>query len=157
MQSAIHDVCVVGGLGHVGLPLGFSLANAGKKVVLFDMNEKARNIVFQGKIPLIEAGAEELLTEVLGKNLFDSSEKKVNPESYFVIIVVGTPVGDHVNPKFTIFKNFFDEIMDMIGNDQHVILRNTVFPGTTEKIKAHIESKGKLTRVSYCPERIAQG
>jgi UDP-N-acetyl-D-mannosaminuronic acid dehydrogenase len=157
MQNTIYDVCIVGGLGHVGLPLGISLANAGEKVVLYDINEKARSIVSQGKMPFIEAGAEELLKKVLNKKLFVSSDKKVISESYFVVIVIGTPVDEHLNPRFTIFRNLFDEIMEMTGNDQHIILRSTVFPGTTEKIKTVIESKGKITRVSYCPERIAQG
>lgn len=157
MKNENYDVCIVGGLGHVGLPLGISLASVGKKVVLYDINEKARSIVLQGKMPFIEAGAEELLEKVLNKKLFVSTEKKVVSESHFVVIVIGTPVDEHLNPKFTVFKNFIDEIMDMIGDDQHVILRSTVFPGTTEKIKAHIESEGKLAKVSYCPERIAQG
>jgi UDP-N-acetyl-D-mannosaminuronic acid dehydrogenase len=157
MENAVYDVCVVGGLGHVGLPLGISLANAGKKVVLYDINEKARSIVLQGKMPFVEAGAEELLKRVLNKKLFVSSDKKVISDSYFVVIVIGTPVDEHLNPRFGIFKNFFNEIIDTIGNDHHIILRSTVFPGTTEKIKTYVESKGKLTKVSYCPERIAQG
>jgi UDP-N-acetyl-D-mannosaminuronic acid dehydrogenase len=66
-------------------------------------------------------------------------------------------VDEHLNPKFTTFKRFFDEIIELIGDDQHIILRSTVFPGTTEKIKKYLESKGKLTKVSFCPERIAQG
>jgi UDP-N-acetyl-D-mannosaminuronic acid dehydrogenase len=157
MENAVYDVCVVGGMGHVGLPLGISLANAGKKVVLYDINEKARSIVLQGKMPFVEAGAEELLKRVLNKKLFVSSDKKVISDSYFVVIVIGTPVDEHLNPRFGIFKNFFNEIIDTIGNDHHIILRSTVFPGTTEKIKTYVESKGKLTKVSYCPERIAQG
>jgi UDP-N-acetyl-D-mannosaminuronic acid dehydrogenase len=55
------------------------------------------------------------------------------------------------------FKNFFDDIIDLIKNDQHIILRSTVYPGTSEKIKEYLESKGKQTKVSFCPERIAQG
>ena len=41
MKEFPYDVCVVGGLGHVGLPLGISLADAGKQVVLYDINEQA--------------------------------------------------------------------------------------------------------------------
>jgi UDP-N-acetyl-D-mannosaminuronic acid dehydrogenase len=157
MLKIVYDVCIVGGLGHVGLPLGISLANTGKKVVLYDINEKARDIVLEGKMPFIEVGAEALLKKLLGEKLFVSSEKEVISESHFVVIVIGTPVDEHLNPKFKVFKNCFDEITDLVRDDQHVILRSTVFPGTTEKIKAYLESKGKLTKVSYCPERIAQG
>ncbi len=157
MRSNTYDVCIVGGLGHVGLPLGISLASVGKKVVLYDINQKTGEIVLQGKMPFIEVGAEALLKKVLGNKLFVSFDKEVISASYFVIVVIGTPVDEHLNPKFTIFKNFIDEIIEWIRDDQHIILRSTVFPGTTEKIKAYIESKGKLTKVSYCPERIAQG
>ena len=157
MQSNIYDVCIVGGLGHVGLPLGISLASVGEKVVLYDINQKAGEIVLQGKMPFVEVGAEALLKKVLGNKLFVSFNKEAISDSYFVIIVIGTPVDEHLNPKFAIFKNFFDEIIEWLRDDQHIILRSTVFPGTTDKIKAYIESKGKLTKVSYCPERIAQG
>jgi len=157
MKKNVYDVCIVGGLGHVGLPLGISLAQLGKQVVLYDINQKAIDIVSHGKMPFIEVGAEEILKNVLGKNLIISSNKQVILESYFVVIVIGTPVDEHLNPKFTIFKEFFDEIIDMIKDDQHIILRSTVFPGTTEKMKRYLESKGKRTKLSFCPERIAQG
>jgi UDP-N-acetyl-D-mannosaminuronic acid dehydrogenase len=157
MKNNLYDVCIVGGLGHVGLPLGISLAHSGKKVILYDIDQKAIDTVSKGKMPFIEVGAEEVLRNVLERNLFISSNKKVISESYFVVIVIGTPVDEHLNPKFTIFKKFFDEIIDMITDDQHIILRSTVFPGTTEKIKEYLESRGKATKVSFCPERIAQG
>ena len=157
MKNRLYDVCIVGGLGHVGLPLGILLAQSGEKVMLYDINEKAIQTVSQGKMPFIEVGAEKILKDVLEKSLFISSNKGVISESHFVIIVIGTPVDEHLNPKFTTFKRFFDEIIELIGDDQHIILRSTVFPGTTEKIKKYLESKGKLTKVSFCPERIAQG
>ena len=157
MKNSLYDVCIVGGVGHVGLPLGISFAHSGKRVMLYDIDEKAIHTVLQGKMPFIETGAEEILKNVLGKNLFLSSDKQVISDSYFVIMVIGTPVDEHLNPKFTVFKRFFDEIIDLINDDQHIILRSTVFPGTTEKIKQYLESKAKITKVSFCPERIAQG
>src|SRR5208283_3491757 len=157
MTEILYDVCIVGGLGHVGLPLGISLADAGEKVVLYDINQKAIDTVIAGKMPFIESGAEEVLKKVLGSRLFISSDKLVITKSRFVVIVIGTPVDEHLNPKFTIFKKFFDEIADLLKDDQHVILRSTVFPGTTEKIKKDLEARGKSTKVSFCPERIAQG
>lgn len=151
------DVCIVGGLGHVGLPLGISLAKGGKRVVLYDIDKKAIETVSGGKMPFLEAGAEEVLRDVVGKTLFISDDKRSISDSYYVIIVIGTPVDEHLNPKFTIFKKFFDEISPFIKDDQHIILRSTVYPGTTEKIKEHIATLGKKTKVSFCPERIAQG
>ncbi|MBF0318262.1 MAG: nucleotide sugar dehydrogenase [Nitrospirae bacterium] len=152
-----YDVCVVGGLGHVGLPLGIMLAKAGKRVVLYDINTKAIDTVSKGKMPFLEAGAEEILNEVLNKNLFVSNDRAVITESHYVVIVIGTPVDEHLNPQFTIFKQFFDGLTGCLKDGQHIILRSTVFPGTTEKIKEYLDTTGKRIRVSFCPERIAEG
>jgi UDP-N-acetyl-D-mannosaminuronic acid dehydrogenase len=157
MKKSRYDVCIVGGLGHVGLPLGISFAHAGKRVVLYDTNEGFRDMVSRGKMPFLEAGAEEMLKKVLDETLFVSSEKQVIQESHFVIIAIGTPVDEHLNPKFTLLKTFFGEIMEMLRDDQHIILRSTVFPGSTEKIKEYLESLGRKPKISFCPERIAQG
>jgi UDP-N-acetyl-D-mannosaminuronic acid dehydrogenase len=157
MNKSLYDVCIVGGLGHVGLPLGILLADAGKKVVLYDVNQSAIETVSQGKMPFLESGAEEILKKVLNKTLFLSADKDVISKSYFVVIVIGTPVDEHLNPQFVMFKKFFDGIIDVIQDKQHIILRSTVYPGTTEKIKRYLESLNKHTRVSFCPERIAQG
>jgi UDP-N-acetyl-D-mannosaminuronic acid dehydrogenase len=157
MKNFAYDVCIIGGLGHVGLPLGISLAETGKKVVLYDINTNTINKVSQGKMPFIEQGAEPVLQQVLEKSLFISNNKEVIADSYFVIVVIGTPVDEHLNPQFTLFKKFFNDIIDMICDEQHIILRSTVYPGTTEKIKNYLESHNKQTKVSFCPERIAEG
>ncbi len=157
MNFKSYDVCILGGLGHVGLPLGISLAHAGKRVVLYDINETAARKVAQGQMPFLENGAEEILKTVIGKTLFVSNEKDSIAQSRYIVIVIGTPVDEHLNPKFTIFKRLFDDIVDVIRDDHHIILRSTVYPGSTEKIKAYLESKDKKARVSFCPERISQG
>jgi UDP-N-acetyl-D-mannosaminuronic acid dehydrogenase len=157
MGENTYDICVVGGLGHVGLPLGLLFADSGKRVVLYDIDQTAMDIVSQGKMPFIEENAEEILKKVLGETLFISSEKKVISESSFIVVVLGTPVDEHLNPEFTIFKNFIEDITPLLRDDQHIVLRSTLFPGTSEKIKDYLESKQKLTKLSFCPERIAQG
>ena len=157
MNKNLYDVCIVGGLGHVGLPLGISLAEAGKKVILYDVNQNAIETVRRGKMPFLEDGAEQILESVLDKTLFLSSDKNVISDSYFVVIVIGTPVDEHLNPRFSMFKKFFDQIVGSIHDEQHIILRSTVYPGTTGKIKQYLEALNKRTKISFCPERIAQG
>jgi UDP-N-acetyl-D-mannosaminuronic acid dehydrogenase len=157
MKKRIYDVCIVGGVGRVGLPLGISFAQSGKKVVLYDIDRKTMDIVLEGRMPFKEDGADEVLREVVGKTLFVSDERDSISQSTYVVIVIGTPVDEHLNPKFKVFKDFFLDIMDLIGDDQHIVLRSTVYPGTTEKVKDMLSSAGKSARVSFCPERIAEG
>jgi UDP-N-acetyl-D-mannosaminuronic acid dehydrogenase len=157
MKKFEYDICIVGGLGHVGLPLGISFAQSGKKVILYDINENTIDLVSRGVMPFLENGAEKPLQETINKTLFISSDKKVISESNFVILTIGTPIDEHLNPHFTLFKNLFSEIIDLLNDHQHIIIRSTVYPGTTEKVQEMLRQKGKKTLVSFCPERIAEG
>jgi UDP-N-acetyl-D-mannosaminuronic acid dehydrogenase len=157
MGKFSYDVCVVGGLGHIGLPLGISFAKTGKKVILYDINKDSIDTVSQGKMPFWEVGAEKPLQETINKTLFISSDKNVISQSHFVILTIGTPIDEHLNPQFTLFKKFFEEIIFLLNDRQHIIIRSTVYPGTTEKIVEMLRQNGKKTRVSFCPERIAEG
>jgi UDP-N-acetyl-D-mannosaminuronic acid dehydrogenase len=152
-----YDVVIVGGLGHVGLPLGIALAKKGKRTVLYDINQDAIALVKNGKMPFFEQGAQEQLQEVLGKTLHITSEKSVVSSARFIIVSLGTPIDEHLNPKFSGFHQFFSDILDYLHDDQHIIIRSTVFPGTTEKLVDFLRSKGKKTKVSVCPERIVEG
>ncbi|MBW1697372.1 MAG: nucleotide sugar dehydrogenase [Deltaproteobacteria bacterium] len=153
----LYDVCIIGGLGHMGLPLGLSLANTGKRVLLYDIDRKAMDIVSRGRMPFMELGAEEILCKVLGKTLFLSSEKDQISSSRFIFITIGTPVDRHLNPRYNMFIEFFSGIVGLLRDGQHLILRSTVFPGTTEKIRGILEKHALKVRVSFCPERIAEG
>ena len=62
------DVCVVGGCGHVGLPLAITFARSGLKVGVYDINERAVETVRSGRMPFLETGAEEVLREVVDRN-----------------------------------------------------------------------------------------
>ena len=157
MKEFEYDVCIVGGLGHVGLPLGISFAQSGKKVVLYDINEKTIDIVSRGEMPFMESGAQEPLKETINKTLFISSDRTVISRSQYVILTIGTPIDEHLNPHFTLFKNLFTEIIDLFNDNQHIVIRSTVYPGTTEKVIEMLREKGKKTLVSFCPERIAEG
>ena len=157
MEKFSYDVCIIGGLGHIGLPLGISFARAGKKVILYDINQQAIDVVSKGRMPFFETGAEKLLQETINKTLFISSDKNVISQSHFVILTIGTPIDEHLNPQFTLFKNFFAEIISLLGDKQHIIIRSTVYPGTTEKVQELLRQNGKKTRVSFCPERISEG
>ncbi|MDX9703010.1 MAG: nucleotide sugar dehydrogenase [Candidatus Auribacterota bacterium] len=152
-----YDICVVGGLGHVGFPLGLAFANAGKRVVLYDIDQNKIDMLASGTIPFKEEGAQQILNQVYGKNLYATPDIESISKSRFVIIIIGTPVDEYLNPKYTSFINFFNGIIDYLKDGQHVILRSTVYPQTTEKVYKFLKESGKNVRVSYCPERIAQG
>ena len=57
----LYRINVIGGCGHVGLPLAITFAGHGLKVSIYDINERAVETVRSGRMPFLEAGAEPLL------------------------------------------------------------------------------------------------
>ncbi len=151
------DVCVVGGCGHVGLPLAIMLAHRELRVAIDDINKSAVEMVRSGRMPFMEDKAEPMLAEVINRNLIVDDDPTLISRSRNVIVVVGTPVDEHLNPTFHTIRRFFVRTLPYLVDGQCVILRSTVYPGTTEKVDALIRSSGKRIHVAFCPERIAQG
>ena len=44
-----------------------------------------------------------------------------------------------------------------LADGQLVVLRSTVFPGTTDWFASHLQEKGRKLKVAFCPERVVQG
>jgi len=151
-------VVVVGGCGHVGLPLAVTLANEGNLVSSLDIDEKKVALVNSGSFPFVENGGEELLAKVLSEKKFNAtSDIKCLVDSDYVIVVVGTPVDEHLNPDPEAIINVLDDIAPYLNSSQVLILRSTVFPGVTARVENWCESHVPGLKVSFCPERIAEG
>src|SRR5687768_18530542 len=93
-QTFAYDVCVVGGCGHVGLPLALTFADHGLNVSIYDINEASVQKVRGGEMPFRETGANELIQRVQsGKNpVRPSTSPEVVSEARCVVVVIGTPV-----------------------------------------------------------------
>jgi UDP-N-acetyl-D-mannosaminuronic acid dehydrogenase len=152
-------IAVIGGGGHVGLPLSIALAQASDQlqVVVQDINPTAVTLVNQGKVPFLERGAEEVLRQVIGKNLTATTDRKVLSEADVLVVVIGTPVDEYLNPTYRVFENFLDDTRPFFRDGQTLILRSTVYPGTSAKILEYLKRHKIKTHVAYCPERIAEG
>jgi len=152
------DICVVGGAGHVGLPLSIVLASRGKRVLIYDLNRAAWETIKQGKMPFMETGAEPLLRQVLeqGRLEFISDPSEI-PGAQVFIVTIGTPVDEFLHPSLKVVTNCVNELLPCLSDDQLIILRSTVFPGVTKYLAKYLNSKGKRPKIAFCPERIVQG
>lgn len=154
----MKKVCIIGGCGHVGLPLGLVLAERGFSVTLLDINQKAVDMINKGVIPFKEDGAEELLHKLINRNIFATSCKDVIPSQDIIIFITGTPVDEHHNPKIHDVLNVIDKYLPLISKEQLIVLRSTIYPGTTEIIEQKLYKYfGVKPKLAFCPERILQG
>jgi len=152
------DVCVVGGAGHVGLPLALVLADSGFKTSILDINKAALETIAAGRLPFFEEGGEALLKKVLaGGALALSSDAKSVARATLVVLTIGTPIDEFHNPNVSKLTHCLDELMPHLRDDQTIVLRSTVAPGTTAYIDNYLRDRGKKTRLAFCPERVVQG
>jgi UDP-N-acetyl-D-mannosaminuronic acid dehydrogenase len=152
-----HDVVIVGGCGHVGLPLGIVLARAGLQVGLIDVDEGRKRSVRAGRMPFLEHGAEPLLSETIGSTLHVLDGLDAISDSEHVVITIGTPIDEYLSPRYQPLFDLATEIAPYLRPGHQVVLRSTVFPGTTRELGRHFASLDVRVHLSYCPERIAQG
>lgn len=151
-------VVVVGGCGHVGLPLGIVLASKGDAdVTLLDIDESKVATVNAGRMPFLEAGADALLRQVIGKQLRATVDASCLRQAEIVITVVGTPVDEHLNPTVHGLYRTVDKLGEQMAPGSLLILRSTVYPGVTQLVHDRIQSRGRKIQVAFCPERITEG
>ena len=147
-------ISIIGGTGHVGLPLGLALADKNFKIQLIDINNDSINKVNNGVMPFLEDGAEKILKKnIRKKNIFASNDHKLITKGKYIIVCIGTPVNKKLVPEIKSFLNFFKFLNKIISNDHIIIVRSSVFPGVNDKIYNILNNKN----ISYCPERIVQG
>jgi UDP-N-acetyl-D-mannosaminuronic acid dehydrogenase len=153
-----HDVVVVGGCGHVGLPLGLAFADSGLDVVLFDTNAAVVDVVNAGAMPFAEAGAPQVLTRVLAAGrLRATTDAAVIDRSEHIVVVVGTPVDRYLSPDVEAVARVITPLTDHLVEGHLLVLRSTVYPGVTKRVARLIGKLGRDIDVSFCPERIAEG
>jgi len=156
--EAAVDVTIVGGCGHVGLPLGIAFADRGLTVRLYDLNADACDTVNRAELPFAEPGAAEILSEVIAAGrLSATTDVSSVARADHVVVVIGTPIDEHHNPDLNAVQAAIEEIADNLVDGQLLVLRSTVYPGVTAMVEQLVARKGLEVDVAFCPERIAEG
>jgi UDP-N-acetyl-D-mannosaminuronic acid dehydrogenase len=154
----MQKVVIVGGGGHVGLPLALVLADSGFQAVSLDIQKEVVDTINSGKMPFAEEGAQAFLTKSLGnKSFYATTDHKEISTAEIVIVVIGTPVDEHLNPDPNSVVHAMSACIPYMNSDQLVILRSTVFPGVTERVKNLLAKSNLKPDVTFCPERILEG
>src|SRR5713101_9397527 len=104
-MEADLDLVVVGGCGHVGLPLAMSFAVVGARVGIYDTNDDKITQVRRGEMPFRERGADELLVKTLATGRLELSNRpEILERTNVVVLVIGTPIDEFMNPSTRLFE-----------------------------------------------------
>jgi UDP-N-acetyl-D-mannosaminuronic acid dehydrogenase len=151
-------IAVVGGGGHVGLPLSLLLVDSGFEVAVVDTDAAKIEALKRAEFPFLEEGGPELLRKhAANPALCFSTGPAPIRDCDVVILTVGTPVDEHLNPELSAVYGVIDQVRPYLRDGQVMILRSTLFPGTSEKIRQRLAGWHLDVGVCFCPERIAQG
>lgn len=158
MHSFDLDVAVIGGAGHIGLPISLLLADCGLATAIIDIDARKIDMIQSGVMPFAEEGAPEMLARTLASGKLRASTSAADvTRARFVICIIGTPVDEHLNPSFTGIQSALEGCRTHFRDGQIFILRSTVFPGVSAQTQRYFDGIDKRVRVAFCPERVAQG
>src|SRR6201996_326513 len=153
-----RDLVVIGGCGHVGLPLAIAFADRGAQVAIYDVSEPAVESVNAGVLPFDEPGAAPLFERAVASGkLLASTDPAIVGTAEHVVVVIGTPVDEHLNPNQTAIPRALSACAPYLRDGQLLVLRSTVFPGVTALVEKMVAGLGVSIEVAFCPERIAEG
>jgi UDP-N-acetyl-D-mannosaminuronic acid dehydrogenase len=158
-ELEVGPLAIVGGCGHVGLPLALAFARKGYTVDLLDASPERVALVNSGRMPFHEDAAEPLLAESIRTGRIKATtEQAILEDASAVIVTIGTPVDEYLDPSVGEFDRALTQLLHQARPGQLLVLRSTVFPGMTDRLSRQLEQLGRTdVDLAYCPERIVQG
>ena len=157
-----RDVAIVGA-GYVGLPLARTFADAGKRVLLVDVDAD--------RVAQLNAGEsyiEDIPTDVL-KPLVDqglvaaTTDYDELHDVDAILVALPTPLSRQREPDLRILVSAAEQISTRLRKGQLVVLESTTYPGTTrEQVQPILERGSGLTAgedfsLAFSPERVDPG
>ena len=157
-----RDVAIVGA-GYVGLPLARTFADAGKSVLLVDVDA--------GRVAQLNAGEsyiEDVPTDVL-KPLVEAGLVAATTdydelrEADAILVALPTPLSRQREPDLRILVSAAEQIATRLREGHLVVLESTTYPGTTrEQVQPILEAgsglvAGRDFHLAFSPERVDPG
>jgi len=144
---------IVGGVGHIGLPLSLILAKK-FKVTIIDPSKK-KELVKKKKPPFKDNGMQKYLNDVVVQANLDFIDTLEDTTLKYdaIIITLGTPIDEWGNANHKDLLEIIYKSSKFLTNKKILILRSTINPGFSTKISKIL----KNVNLFYCPERIVQG
>ena len=158
-ERAKDRSAVVGilGLGYVGIPLAMRIAEAGLRVVGFDVLPERVEQLNGGRSPIRHI-ADSAIAAMRGRGFEATDDFARAAECDALVICVPTPLNTYREPDLSFVEATMDAIAPYLRPGQLVSLESTTWPGTTEEVlRPRVEARdlavGRDVHLVYSPER----
>jgi UDP-N-acetyl-D-glucosamine dehydrogenase len=155
------DVAIIGA-GYVGMPLARVFADAGKRVVLIDVDQRIVDGVNRGESHIDDVPSGELKKLVDADRVTATADYDALQEVDAILIALPTPLSSQREPDLSIVGSAAAEIAPRLREGQLVVLESTTYPGTTrEFLEPILEQSGLKAghdfHLAFSPERVDPG
>ena len=150
------------GLGYVGLPLAVELADAGFRVLGFDVQQRVVDGVNAGRSHVKDVSDAQLQASVKAGRLSATTDMLRLAEPDAISICVPTPLSKFKDPDVSFIVAATESVKRTLRRGQAIILESTTYPGTTREILLPaLESTGLTVGedffLAFSPERVDPG
>ena len=135
-QTKHHTVAVIGA-GYVGLPTAATLAHFGHRVVLAEREPAKLSALRAGRMPIVEAGLDELVAGVVAAGNLSFTESAVDAVAgaEFVFLCVPTPQSADGSADLSYVEAAAKEIGDSLQSGAIVVNKSTVPVGSADMVE----------------------
>jgi UDP-N-acetyl-D-glucosamine dehydrogenase len=160
--TAPYEIAIVGA-GYVGVPLAQVFAEAGRRVVLVDVDARRVERLRRGDSYIEDVPSEALADLVSDHRLGATTDYDVLREVDGILIALPTPLSKQREPDLSIVLHAGAEIGKRLRPGQLVVLESTTYPGTTrDELRPVLEREsglvaGKDFHLAFSPERVDPG
>ena len=147
-------VAVVGGAGHIGLPLSCFISSKNHDVVIVDNDKSVLEKINNDIMPFFEEGLNDYLKVAKKNNLQLSDNLNAIKGCNLIIVTLGTSSEEKEVEKF---NSLIESLIKLADKESMLILRSTVAINEINNIYKNRLLNDKNIKLAYCPERIAEG
>ncbi len=150
------------GLGYVGLPLAVELANAGYRVLGYDISQRVVDGLNKGHSHIKDISDSQLNAVVKNGRFSATTDPLRLGEPDAISICVPTPLSKFKDPDVSYIVAATEAVKKTLRKGQAIILESTTYPGTTREIMLPaLESTGLKVGtdffLAFSPERVDPG
>jgi UDP-N-acetyl-D-glucosamine dehydrogenase len=157
-----RDVAIVGA-GYVGVPLAQVLADAGKSVVLVDVDPARVEMLNRGESYIEDVSSADLQALVQSGLVTATTDYDEVRDADAILLALPTPLSRQREPDLRILVSAAEAVATRLRPGHLVVLESTTYPGTTrEQVLPALEQgsglrAGEDFHLAFSPERVDPG
>jgi UDP-N-acetyl-D-glucosamine dehydrogenase len=161
-EDSLYDVAVIGA-GYVGVPLATTFAEAGRRVLLLDVQRDVVDALNRGESHIEDVTSERLGALVSKGSIVATADYELVKQAHAILIALPTPLSKQREPDLSYIERAAHSLAPVLQRGQVVVLESTTWPGTTREVLQPILEEGSGMKagedfhLAMSPERVDPG